>query len=241
LTSRRAADNSRELFPLNPETGMITLWGRRNSINVIKVLWAAAEAGVELERLTVGGSFGGLDDKAFLKLNPMGLVPVIRDGSITLFESQAIVRYIARRYGRKTIQPRGQKAMALADQWMDWTMSTAQPAVGAVFMNTVRKEEESRDPAFIKNAGKTAAQALKVADRWLGRKPFFAGRYFSTADIPLGALYWRYQNLDIDRPQLKNLDRWLDGLKQREAYREWVMVPIGRNPAEWQKNEATLR
>ena len=106
---------------------MITLWGRRNSINVIKVLWAAAEAGVELERMTVGGSFGGLADKAFLKLNPMGLVPVIRDGSITLFESQAIVRYIARRYGRKTIQPRGQKAMALADQWMDWTTSTAQP------------------------------------------------------------------------------------------------------------------
>ncbi len=220
---------------------MITLWGRRNSLNVIKVLWAATEAGVELERHTVGGSFGGLDDKAFLKLNPMGLVPVIRDGSIVLFESQAIIRYIARRYGRKTIQPRGQKAMALADQWMDWSMSTAQAAVGALFMNTVRREEDSRDSAFIKSAAKSAVQAFKIADRWLGRKPFFAGRNFSTADIPLGSVYWRYQNLEVDRPQFKNLDRWFEGLKQREAYRQWVMVPLGRNPAEWLKNEAELR
>ena len=60
-------------------------------------------------------------------------------------------------------------------------------------------------------------------------------------DIPLGSVYWRYQNLEIDRPQLKNLDRWFDGLKQREAYRQWVMVPLGRNPAEWLKNEAELR
>jgi glutathione S-transferase len=131
--------------------------------------------------------------------------------------------------------------MALADQWMDWSMSTAQAAIGPLFMNTVRREEDSRDPAFIKSAAKSAAQAFKIADRWLGRKPFFAGRNFSTADIPLGCVYWRYQNLEIDRPQFKNLDRWFDGLKQREAYRQWVMVPLGRNPAEWLKNEAELR
>ena len=47
--------------------------------------------------------------------------------------------------------------------------------------------------------------------------------------------------IEIDRPQFKNLDRWFDGLKQREAYRQWVMVPLGRNPAEWLKNEAELR
>ena len=58
---------------------MFQVWGRRSSSNVQKVLWALQEAGVEYERETVGGSFGGTDTKEYRKLNPNGLVPVIKD------------------------------------------------------------------------------------------------------------------------------------------------------------------
>ena len=73
---------------------MITLWGRRNSANVQKVLWALHELDLPYRRERVGGSFGGNRDADFLAMNPMGLVPVIRDGDVTMFESNAIVRYL---------------------------------------------------------------------------------------------------------------------------------------------------
>jgi glutathione S-transferase len=100
------------MFPLNLEgaRSMITVWGRRSSVNVQKVLWALGEAGVEFDRVTVGGSFGGLDTPEYKKINPMQVVPAIKDGTITMAESHAILRYLSRRYGKGTLQPRGFRA-----------------------------------------------------------------------------------------------------------------------------------
>ena len=220
---------------------MITVYGRRSSINVQKVLWAIAETGVAFERQTVGGSFGGTDTREYRKLNPNGLVPSIKDGTIAMFELNAIVRYLARRYGKDTIRPRGQKPWALADQWMDWATTTPNVPLSQLFWNKVRLPADQADEKVVKTATKTLNGHLKMADRLLGRKAWLTGRYFSYGDIPLGAMYWRYQNMEIDRPAFKNLDRWYEQLKERSAYREWVMVPFGRNAAEWTENEKKLK
>lgn len=221
-------------------TANVEIWGRRNSVNVQKALWAAAETGIEVKRHVVGGSFGGTADKAFRKMNPAGLVPVMKDGTLVLFESNAIVRHLARRYGRTTLGPAGPRAQALADIWMDWTATMLQPAVGAIFMATVRTEPELRDVRRIGELATAAGEAFSLADTALGRKAFVAGRRFSTGDVPLGCIYWRYQNLDIQRPKLANLDRWFESLKERPAFRQWVMVPLGRTPADWAANEKAL-
>ena len=220
---------------------MITVYGRRSSINVQKVLWAIAETGVAFERETVGGSFGGTDTREFRRLNPNALVPAIKDGTITMFESNAIVRYLARRYGKDTIRPRGHRAWALADQWMDWAVSTPAVPLGQIFWNKIRLAPEEANQQVLKEAQKKLAGHLKLADSKLGKKPWLAGRHFTCGDIPLGAMYWRYQNLEIDRPRFKNLDRWYEQLQERSAYREWVMVPFGRNLAEWNENEKKLK
>lgn len=220
---------------------MITVYGRRSSINVQKVLWAIAETGVAFERETVGGSFGGTDTREFRKINPMGLVPAIKDGSITMFESNAIVRYLARRYGKTSIRPRGQKAWALADQWMDWATSTPYVPLSTIFWNKVRLPADQCDVKAVKAAEKALAGHMKLANRMLGRKAWVAGRHFSFGDIPFGAMYWRYQNLEVDRPRLPNLDRWYAQLQERPAYRQWIMVPFGRNLAEWNERERELR
>ena len=220
---------------------MITVYGRRSSINVQKVLWAAAETGVAFERQTMGGSFGGNDTREYRKINPNALVPAIKDGTITLFESNAIVRYLARRYGIDTIRPRGHRAWALADQWMDWAITTPAVPLGQIFWNKVRLAPEEANEQVLKAAQKTLAGHFKMLDSRLGKKPWLAGRNFTCGDIPLGAMYWRYQNIEIDRPRFKNLDRWYEQLKERSAYREWVMVPFGRNLAEWNENEKKLK
>lgn len=220
---------------------MITVWGRRSSINVQKVLWALGETGVKFERETVGGSFGGNDTKEFKKLNPMGLVPVVKDGTLVLFESNAILRYVARRYGRGTILPRGYRALGLAERWVEWTQSTIAPSVGSVFMQKVRTAPDQADPKVIAQGTKQATAAFRLANRLLGKKPFVTGRHFTYGDIPLGAFYWRYRNLEIDRPPLPNLERWFEQLEERKAFRDYVRVPIGRNLKEWTANEKKLK
>ncbi|NNE21162.1 MAG: glutathione S-transferase family protein [Rhizobiales bacterium] len=220
---------------------MFTVWGRASSSNVQKVLWALKEAGVEYERHTVGGQFGGTDTPEYRKLNPNQIVPAIQDGTIKLFESNAIIRYIARKYGAGTIRPRGQRAYALADQWLDWSALEFNPAIMPIFFNKVRMAPEQYDAAAVARAEKVCIHKLKVIERGLGRKPWLAGRHFSYADVPMGILFWRYKNMDIKHANTKNLDRWFEQLKERPAYRDVVMVDFGSNQAEWAAHEAAVR
>ncbi|MGI9465435.1 MAG: glutathione S-transferase family protein [Aestuariivirgaceae bacterium] len=220
---------------------MFTVWGRRSSSNVQKVLWALKEANVDFERHTVGGNFGGTDTKEYRKLNPNGLVPAVKDGTLTLFESNAIIRYIARKYGAGTIRPRGQRAWALADQWVDWTTLVFNAQLNPIFFNKVRLPADQYDAAAVAKAEKGCIDVLKVIERGLGRKPWLTGRHFSYGDIPMGILFWRYKNLDIKHAKTRNLDRWFEQLKERPAYQEVVMVPIGSNVDEWNANEAMLK
>ena len=64
------------------------IWGRVNSINVMKVLWAADECGVAYERVDVGMAFGGNDQPWYLKMNPNGVVPTIEDGGRVIREAE---------------------------------------------------------------------------------------------------------------------------------------------------------
>src|ERR1700756_5122005 len=89
---------------------MLRIWGRRSSFNVQKVMWLTGELGLQHEHIEAGGRFGGLDDPAFLAMNPHGRVPVIRDEAATVWGSHAILRYLAARHGAlssgRTILPR---------------------------------------------------------------------------------------------------------------------------------------
>ena len=171
---------------------MITVWGRRNSVNVQKVLWALEELDVPYTRENVGGSFGGNRDPDFLAMNPMGLVPVIRDGDVTMFESNAIVRYLSARFRPGVLRPEDHKSLAMAEQWMEWQQQNFAPPVTTLFMNLVRSPPGRANPQAIATAEKNAADAAKVADAWLARHDWFAGSAFSFGDIVMGALFWRY-------------------------------------------------
>ena len=84
---------------------MLKILGRDTSSNVMKVLWACAELGIEFEREDIGGKFGGNDTADFRALNPNGLVPVIVDDGFVNWESNSCVRYLAAKHDFGGIYP----------------------------------------------------------------------------------------------------------------------------------------
>jgi glutathione S-transferase len=219
---------------------MIKIYGRRSSINVQKVLWTLAELGQPFERVTVGGSFGGNTSDEYLAMNPQGLVPVLVDGSITMFESNAIVRYLSARYGEGSLRPAEPRALAAAEQWMEWQQMNVYPLVTTIFLNLVRTPLDQRDPKAVRAAEMKLPRLLAMADIHLSRQVWFAGEAFTMADIVMGCLYWRYSQLETEKPEARYIGLWFDRLQQRKPYQDWVMVPVGRNPEEWAKNERDL-
>ena len=101
---------------------MLKIWGRKNSINVQKVMWMVGELGLAHHRYDVGGPFGKNREPEYLALNPNGLVPTIQDGDFILWESNTILRYLAHKSGK--YRPAGPNLGSLADQWMDWQQSS---------------------------------------------------------------------------------------------------------------------
>ena len=88
---------------------MLEIWGRRNASNVMPVMWAVGEMNLPHRRHDLGGSFGGVDTPEYLALNPNGRIPTLRDDGFVLWESNAIVRYLSRRYGRGTLWPEAER------------------------------------------------------------------------------------------------------------------------------------
>lgn len=212
---------------------MLEVWGRRNSSNVIPVMWAVGELGLAHRRHDVGGSFGGLDSPDFLAMNPNGLIPTIDDDGFVLWESNAIVRYLSRRYGAGGLLPDSEAEIALADQWVEWCKTTPYPPYIEMFWGIVRTEPMGRDPGFIEDRRATLVEALRLLDAHLADRAYIAGDRLTMADIPAGPIAYRYFNLEIERPELPNLAAWYERLCDRPAYREHAMIPFGRNPADW--------
>ncbi len=116
---------------------MLKIWGRMNSINVQKVLWCCGELGLEYERIDAGMQFGVNNTPEYKAMNPNGLVPTIDDEGFILWESHAIVRYLARKHGMGTpVAGRRSSRAADADRWMEWYSTTLWPVRAADFLES---------------------------------------------------------------------------------------------------------
>lgn len=207
---------------------MLRIWGRKNSINVQKVLWCCGELGLEFERIDAGMQFGVNDTAEYRAKNPNGLVPTLEDGRFVLWESHAIVRYLARGHGMGTLWPSDAQVAADADRWMEWYSTTLWNAMRPVFWNLVRTPPEKRNMAEVAENHKKLVAYFGIVDRELGAngKSYMVGAQFSMGDIPLGVAAFRWYNLPIERPSLQHLDRWYQRLCERPAYREHCMAPL---------------
>jgi glutathione S-transferase len=206
---------------------MLVVWGRRNSINVQKVLWLVGELGLAYRLEPAGGPFGRLDEPGFRALNPHGRIPVIEDDGVVVWESHAILRYLGARYGEGSLWPADPGARGQPDQWIEWAQTALLPAfVGGIFWGYYRTPEAQRNWPAIRRSLDATAELMGVLDSVLADRPYLGGETFTLADIPAGAMLYRYYELDIERPDLPHVAAWYDRLRQRPAYREQVMTPF---------------
>ncbi len=200
----------------------LILWGRLNSHNVKKVAWLAIEAGIEHERRVVGGAFGFPD--AYLALNPNRLIPTIEDDGFVLWESNAILRYLAARYA-PALWPADPQARALGDRWMDWQFTFADAQRDA-FLNLIRRSSAERDQAAIECSAVATGKLMAILDEELARRPWLSGDAFGIGDIPMGVYAHTWFSLPIERPDRPHVAAWYERLKTRPGYAETVMIPL---------------
>ncbi|MPZ43524.1 MAG: glutathione S-transferase [Betaproteobacteria bacterium] len=205
---------------------MLRIWGRRNSINVQKVLWCCGELNVQFERIDAGMEFGINNTPEYLAKNPNARVPTIEEGDWVLWESHAIVRYLCGVHGLGTLWPGSPRAFADVDKWMDWYHTSFEPDLRVVFWQLIRTAPEKRDMAAVEAARLRCIKALALLDAQLTGKKFLGGTTFTMGDIPLGVAAYRWFALNVERPALRNVEAWYLRLTERPAYQQHVMLPL---------------
>ena len=207
---------------------MLKIWGRANSVNVQKVLWCCDELGLPFQRVDAGLQFGRVNDPDYRELNPNGQVPCLEDGAFVLWESNAILRYLAMQYGpSSSLYPSEPKLRASIDRWLDWSLSTLAPAERPVFMTLVRTPPEDRDMIALAANLKTLVARWKIVDAHLQGRFHMEGDRFTLADIVLGAFAKRWFGVEgIDRPAMPSLQRWYQRLTQRAPFKKYIDLPL---------------
>ncbi len=189
-------------------------------------MWCVGELGLTFQRHDLGHRFGGLNTPEFRSLNPNQTIPVLQDGDAPpIWETGAILRYLAARYGDDTFWPTDPVQRANVDKWAEWAkLNVATAFTVPIFWQVVRTKPANRDKAAIQAAVAALEEKLEIADEQLSSNLFLTGQDFTLADIQLGHILYRYYDIDISRAKLLNLRRYYEALTERAAYREHVMI-----------------
>jgi glutathione S-transferase len=211
--------------------------GRPTSINVRKVLWTGVELGLDLTREDVD-----LKSDAFLALNPNAMMPVLIDDHgygahiaepvsgagvraghgdpFSMWESNSICRYLARREGRVDLLPDDPRQQALVEMWMDWQGGELNNSWRYAFMATVRKSALHQDVAQIEASIANWNRHMTMLDAQLARSggPFVLGGTFTLADVVLGLSAHRWRAAPIAHADLPSVETWYQRLLTRPGF-----------------------
>ncbi len=200
---------------------MLTILGKRASINVRKVMWTCDELGLDWRQEDWGAGFRDTHVDEFRALNPNAMVPVLLDGDFVLWESNSIIRYLANRQGDEALYPREARARARVDQWLDWQASDLNRSWSYAFMALVRRSPEHADAAQIQASLQAWNGFMKILDGRLAETgAFVAGTDFSLADIAIGLSVNRWFETPFDHPSLPAVEAYYRRLGERPGFRE---------------------
>jgi glutathione S-transferase len=158
--------------------------------------------------------------EAYLKINPMGKVPAMVDGNVTLFESMAINFYIADNY-KKELLGTSSLEKGLALQWSFWATSELQPPIIEIFIQKVFMPEDKRDHTIIENNLKKLPMLLSVLNCSLDEKKYLAGNQFTVGDINTASVVNICPMIGVDFTDYPHIKNWLSAIGDRPAFQKY--------------------
>lgn len=198
---------------------MLKIYGSDLSAPANKVRFAANALGLKYEYIRINLREGEHQKPEFLKINPVGKIPVIDDDGFILAESNAIIKYLAAK-NDSPFYPKELKERAVVDQWVDFGSMHVGMALMKVVYNRVFApiRKIAVDENSIKEGLGFLDRFLPVVDAQLGKNPYLAGKTLTAADINLLALLDPSELAGVDLSKYKNLTAWRNKLRQEKFY-----------------------
>ena len=185
----------------------IKIYGRLSSANVQKINWFCNYANISIINLNYGGIHGKTQTTEFKEKNPNSRVPVLEDNNLILYESNAILRYLSKRFDilvEENIINNGK-----IDQWIDWGSFTFASPCSLLTAHKLSLPQDQRDELIAEKAKQNILSLLEIIEKQLGNQNFIVGENFSLADIPLGIWCHRCVNLKISFNNFPNINNKL--------------------------------
>ena len=183
----------------------------------VRALWLFNELDLpyELEIYPLGDK--SMRTPEYLKVHPLGRVPALEDGDLTIFESGAIVQYVLEKYGDGTMVPAtGSIDYPVYLQWLHYAEGMIMPQVNIIVVETIFLPEARRNQTNVDRATKLLTRMLTAVDIHLQDRKFLAGE-FSGADIMTGHACIVSARLGADISDKPNIAAYIDRLEARPA------------------------
>jgi glutathione S-transferase len=183
----------------------------------VRALWLFNELGLpyELEIYPLGDK--SMRTPEYLRVHPLGRVPALEDGDLTIFESGAIVQYVLDKYGEGAMVPTaGSTDYPTYLQWLHYAEGMIMPQINIIVVETIFLPEERRNQTNVDRATKLLTRMLTAVDVHLQDREFLAGG-FSGADIMTGHACIVSGRLGADISDKPNVAAYIDRLEARPA------------------------
>lgn len=204
------------------------LYYHPNSQNCIKVLAVAHQLDIPLELRVVDLATGAQRSPDYLKLNPNGKVPTLVDGDFVLWESDAIIQYLATRKPGTGLWPADERLRADITRWQCWQLAHWAPATDSLTWENLFKPMLKLGAP---NAGvvNRAEEQLKffgeVLDRHLANRDYIVGETWTLADYSLAAHLIYAKPAGIPLAAFPHVSRWFGRIEKLEAWKK-ALPPV---------------
>lgn len=196
------------------------------SPNCQKVLAVAHEVGVPLSLVNVDLFKGQAKAPEVLAKNPNGRVPILEDGDFLLWESNAILGYVANKADRVDLAPTTPRERADVDRWLAWSLAHFAPAVRKVAFERIVKKLAglgAPDEAAVKAGIEEFAAIGSVFDRSLEGKDYLCGR-LTIADFACVTYAALCENSGLSLAPYRNVQRWLGRMLERDSLQRTLLA-----------------
>jgi glutathione S-transferase len=192
------------------------------SSNSRRVLLTAYHLGLDLELVAVDLSSGEHRTTEYLRLNPNGRVPILVEGGFHLWESHAIMQYLADKSPEQDIYPQDVSARADVNRWLFWSASHFAPAAAFIIRELVSKKIigglDAPDPREIARGEALLGAAALVLDRHLAGKQWVAQDKLTLADFAIAAPLMHTSAAQLPVTEFENLQGWFARVRSLDAW-----------------------